>query len=42
LSVSRTAPGIPLWLLQRYNTHLDLNAPRPGTELRIPKVVGRM
>jgi len=42
LSVSRAAPAIPLWLLQRYNTHLDLNAPRPGTELRIPKVVGRM
>jgi membrane-bound lytic murein transglycosylase D len=41
LSVSRTAPGVPLWLLQRYNTHLDLNAPRPGTELRIPKVVTR-
>jgi membrane-bound lytic murein transglycosylase D len=42
LSVSRTAPGVPLWLLQRYNTHLDLNAPRPGTELRIPKVVARV
>jgi len=42
LSVSRAAPGVPLWLLQRYNTHLDLNAPRPGTELRIPKVVGRV
>jgi LysM repeat protein len=41
LSVSREAPGVPLWLLQRYNTHLDLNAPRPGTELRIPKVVTR-
>ena len=42
LSVSREAPGVPLWLLQRYNTHLELNAPRPGTELRIPKVVGRV
>src|SRR5262245_57240813 len=42
LSVSRQAPGVPLWLLQRYNTHLELNAPRPGTELRIPKVVSRV
>ena len=42
LSVSRAVPGVPLWLLQRYNTHLDLNAPRPGTELRIPKVVARV
>ena len=42
LSVSRQAPGVPLWLLQRYNTHLDLNAPRPGTELRIPRVVSRV
>ena len=42
LSVSRHAPGVPLWLLQRYNSHLDLNAPRPGTELRIPKVVSRV
>jgi len=42
LSVSRQAPGVPLWLLHRYNTHLELNAPRPGTELRIPKVVSRV
>jgi len=42
LSVSRQAPGVPLWLLQRYNTHLELNAARPGTELRIPKVVSRV
>ena len=42
LSVSRQAPGVPLWLLQRYNTHLELNTPRPGTELRIPKVVSRV
>ena len=42
LSVSREAPGVPLWLLQRYNTHLDVHAPRPGTELRIPRVVGRV
>lgn len=42
LSVSRQAPGVPLWLLQRYNTHLELNAQRPGTELRIPKVVSRV
>jgi hypothetical protein len=42
LSVSRQAPGVPLWLLQRYNTHLELNASRPGTELRIPKVVSRV
>jgi LysM repeat protein len=42
LSVSREAPGVPLWLLQRYNTHVDLKAARPGTELRIPKVVGKV
>ncbi len=42
LSVSRQAHGVPLWLLQRYNTHLELNASRPGTELRIPKVVSRV
>jgi len=42
ISVSRQAPGVPLWLLQRYNTHLELNAPRPGTELRIPRVVSRV
>ena len=42
LSVSREARGVPLWLLQRYNTHVDLNAARPGTELRIPKVVGKV
>jgi membrane-bound lytic murein transglycosylase D len=42
LSVSRQAPGVPLWLLQRYNTHLELKASRPGAELRIPKVVSRV
>ena len=42
LSVSRQAHGVPLWLLQRYNTHLELSASRPGTELRIPKVVSRV
>ena len=42
MSVSRQEPGVPLWLLQRYNTHLELHAPRPGTELRIPKVVSRV
>lgn len=42
VSVSRQTPGVPLWLLQRYNAHLELNAPRPGTELRIPKVVSRV
>jgi membrane-bound lytic murein transglycosylase D len=42
MSVSRQAPGVPLWLLHRYNTHLDLNAPSPGAELRIPKVVSRV
>jgi LysM repeat protein len=42
VSVSREANGVPLWLLQRYNTHVDPNAARPGTELRIPKVVGKM
>jgi membrane-bound lytic murein transglycosylase D len=38
LSVSREERNVPLWLLQRYNTHVDLKAARPGTELRIPKV----
>jgi LysM repeat protein len=42
LSVSRESPGVPLWLLQRYNTHVDPNTARPGTELRIPKVVGKV
>src|SRR5262249_40593985 len=42
MSVQRQQPGVPLWLLHRYNTHLDLNAPSPGTELRIPKVVSRV
>jgi membrane-bound lytic murein transglycosylase D len=42
LSVSRESHGVPLWLLQRYNTHVDPNTARPGTELRIPKVVGKM
>ena len=42
LSVSRQVPGVPLWLLQRYNTHLGLHAPRPGAELRLPKVVSRV
>jgi len=42
LSVSREAHGVPLWLLQRYNTNVDLKAARPGTELRIPKVVGKV
>jgi hypothetical protein len=41
LSVSREAHGVPLWLLQRYNTNVDLKSARPGTELRIPKVVGK-
>ena len=38
LSVSREERNVPLWLLQRYNTNVDLKAVRPGTELRIPKV----
>jgi hypothetical protein len=42
VSVSRQTPDVPLWLLQRYNTHLDPSALRPGTELRIPKVVHRV
>jgi membrane-bound lytic murein transglycosylase D len=42
LSVSREARDVPLWLLQRYNTHVDLKAAGPGTELRIPKVVGKV
>jgi hypothetical protein len=42
LSVSRESHGVPLWLLQRYNTHVDPNTVRPGTELRVPKVVGKM
>ncbi|MGE3539520.1 MAG: LysM peptidoglycan-binding domain-containing protein [Candidatus Tectimicrobiota bacterium] len=41
LSVSRQAPGVPLWLLQRYNSHLDANTPQPGGELRIPQVAAR-
>jgi membrane-bound lytic murein transglycosylase D len=32
---------VPLWLLQRYNTHLQPHTLRPGTELRIPQVVER-
>jgi LysM repeat protein len=42
ISVSREMNGVPLWLLQRYNTHVDPNTARPGTELRIPKVVGKV
>jgi LysM repeat protein len=42
MSVSRETNGVPLWLLQRYNTHVDPNTARPGTELRIPKVVGKV
>jgi membrane-bound lytic murein transglycosylase D len=42
LSVSRETRDVPLWLLQRYNTHVDLKSARPGTELRIPKVVGKV
>ena len=41
-SVSREARDVPLWLLQRYNTNVDLKSARPGTELRIPKVVGKV
>lgn len=41
LTVSRQAPSVPLWLLQRYNTHLDANTPNPGSELRIPQVTTR-
>lgn len=37
-SVARATPGVPLWLMQRYNAHLDLNTPRPGAEVRIPKL----
>jgi hypothetical protein len=32
----------PEWLLQRYNTNVDLKSARPGTELRTPKVVGKV
>jgi membrane-bound lytic murein transglycosylase D len=28
--------GVPIWLIQRYNAHLDLRRPMPGTLLRIP------
>jgi len=42
LSVSRETRDVPLWLLQRYNTNVDLKAAGPGTELRIPKVVGKV
>jgi membrane-bound lytic murein transglycosylase D len=42
LSVSRETRNVPLWLLQRYNTHIDLQSARPGTELRIPQVVGKV
>jgi membrane-bound lytic murein transglycosylase D len=42
LSVSRETRNVPLWLLQRYNTHIDLQSARPGTELRIPKVMGKV
>jgi peptidoglycan lytic transglycosylase D len=42
MSVSREERNVPLWLLQRYNTNVDLKAARPGTELRIPKVVGKV
>jgi hypothetical protein len=41
-SVSREARDVPLWLWQRYNTHVDLKTAGPGTELRIPKVVGKV
>jgi LysM repeat protein len=41
-SVSREARDVPLWLWQRYNTNVDLKSARPGTELRIPKVVGKV
>jgi LysM repeat protein len=41
-SVSREARDVPLWLLQRYNTNVDLKSAGPGTELRIPKVVGKV
>jgi membrane-bound lytic murein transglycosylase D len=30
---------VPVWLLQRYNEHLQSAIVRPGTKLRIPKVV---
>jgi len=42
MSVSREERNVPLWLLQRYNTNVDLKAARSGTELRIPKVVGKV
>jgi LysM repeat protein len=42
LSVSREARDVPLWLLQRYNTNVDLKSAGPGTELRIPKVIGKV
>ena len=42
LSVSRETRDVPLWLLQRYNTNVDLKSAGPGTELRIPKVVGKV
>ena len=42
LSVSRETRDVPLWLLQRYNTNIDLKSAGPGTELRIPKVVGKV
>ena len=42
LSVSREARDVPLWLLQRYNTNVDLKSAGPGTALRIPKVVGKV
>jgi LysM repeat protein len=42
MSVSRETRNVPLWLLQRYNTHIDLQSAGPGTELRIPKVVGKV
>jgi LysM repeat protein len=29
---------VPVWLLQRYNEHLQSAIVRPGTKLRIPKV----
>jgi membrane-bound lytic murein transglycosylase D len=42
LSVSREARDVPLWLLQRYNTNVDLKSAGPGTELRIPKIIGKV
>jgi membrane-bound lytic murein transglycosylase D len=32
---------VPLWLLQRYNTHLQPHTLQPDTELRLPQVVER-